>query len=155
MISWDLSQGCLLSHFSCVWLFVTPWTVACLAPLSMGFSRQEYWSALPFPSPGDLLNPKIESASLMSPIYTGKFLTTSTTWEALKHILHHQFSFRWHIRLFPICKHYFLSFISRFPFIWVLIVIILHLYYINNPSRLQRNSWLSYVSKVDGTMEQK
>ena len=42
--------------FSHVQLFVTPWTVACQAPLSMKFSRQESWSALPFPSPGDLLN---------------------------------------------------------------------------------------------------
>ena len=41
----------LLSHFSCVWLFATPWTVAHQAPASMGFSRQEYWSGLPFPSP--------------------------------------------------------------------------------------------------------
>ena len=39
---------------------VIPWTVACQAPLSMGFSRQEYWSRLPFPSPGDLLDPGIE-----------------------------------------------------------------------------------------------
>ena len=41
----------------------TPWTVACQAPLSMGFSRQEYWSGLPFPSPGDLLIPGIEPES--------------------------------------------------------------------------------------------
>ena len=40
-----------------------PWTVACQAPLSMGFSRQEYWSGLPFPSPGDLPNPGIELGS--------------------------------------------------------------------------------------------
>ena len=46
-----------LSH---VRLFVTPWTVAYKAPLSMGFSRQEYWRGLPFPSPGDLPNPGIE-----------------------------------------------------------------------------------------------
>ena len=45
---------------------VTPWTVACQAPLSMGFSRQEYWSELPCPSPGDLPNPGIEPASPMS-----------------------------------------------------------------------------------------
>ena len=44
----------VLSCFSCVWLFVTPWTIAHYAPLSMGFSRQKYWSGLPFPSPGDL-----------------------------------------------------------------------------------------------------
>ena len=42
---------------------MTPWTVACQVPLSMGFSRQEYWSGLPFPSPGDLLDPGIEPGS--------------------------------------------------------------------------------------------
>ena len=41
--------------------FETPWTVACQAPLSMGFSRQEYWRGLPFPSPGDLPDPGIEA----------------------------------------------------------------------------------------------
>ena len=49
-----------LSH---VQLFVTPWTVASQAPQSMEFSRQEYWSGLPFPSPGDLPNPGIEPGS--------------------------------------------------------------------------------------------
>ena len=49
-----------LSH---VWLFATPWTVAYQAPPSMGFSRQEYWSGLPFPSPGDLPEPGIEPGS--------------------------------------------------------------------------------------------
>ena len=48
---------------SCVQLFATPWTVACQAPLSMGFSRQEYWSGLPFPSPGDLPNPGLKPTS--------------------------------------------------------------------------------------------
>ena len=43
---------CMLRCFSCVWLSVTPWIVALQAPLSMGFSRQEYWSGLPFSSPG-------------------------------------------------------------------------------------------------------
>ena len=45
---------CMLSHFSCVWLFATPWAVARQVPLSMGFSRQAYWSGLPCPPPGDL-----------------------------------------------------------------------------------------------------
>ena len=45
-------------------LFVTPWTVACQAPLCMGFPRQEYWSGVPFPSPGDLPNPGTEPSSL-------------------------------------------------------------------------------------------
>ena len=46
-----------------VQLFATPWTVACQAPPSMGFSRQECWSGLPFPSPGDLPDPGIEPGS--------------------------------------------------------------------------------------------
>ena len=53
----------LLNHFSRVQLFVTPWTIAHQASLSMGFSRQEYWSRLPCPSPEDLPNPGIESSS--------------------------------------------------------------------------------------------
>ena len=52
-----------MKSLSCVRLFVTPWTVACQAPLSMGFSRQEYCSELPFPSPGDLPDPGIEPGS--------------------------------------------------------------------------------------------
>ena len=59
--------------FSRVRLFVTPWTVALQAPLSMGFPRQEYWSGLPFPSPGDLPNPGMEPAS---PALAEGFFTT-------------------------------------------------------------------------------
>ena len=61
--------------------FVTPWTVAQQAPQSKGFSRQECWSGLPFPSPGDLPDPVIELVSLMSPAMAGRFFTTSPTWE--------------------------------------------------------------------------
>ena len=53
----------MLSHFSHVPLFVTLWTVACHAPLSMEFSRQEYWSGLPFPLPGDLPDPSVKLGS--------------------------------------------------------------------------------------------
>ena len=53
----------MLSRLSCVQLFVTLWTVACQAPLPMEFSRHEYWSGLPFPSPGDLSDPGIEPGS--------------------------------------------------------------------------------------------
>ena len=74
----------MLSHFSHVQLFVTLWTVACQAPLSMGFSRQEYWSGLPCPPPGDLLDPGIKPMSSMSLVLAGKFFTTSATWEAPK-----------------------------------------------------------------------
>ena len=73
---------CMQSSFSCVWLFATLWTIAHQAPLSMGFSRQEYWSGLPCPPPGTLPDPGIEPVSLMSPALAGRFSTTSTTWEA-------------------------------------------------------------------------
>ena len=56
-------------------LFVTPWTVAHQAPLSMGFSRQEYWGGLPLPPPGDLPDPGIESAPLASPALAEGFFT--------------------------------------------------------------------------------
>ena len=61
---------------------MTPCTVAHQAPLSMGFSTQEYWSGLPFPSPEDLSDPEIEPVSLRSPALEGGSFTTSTTWEA-------------------------------------------------------------------------
>ena len=61
---------------------MTSWTVAHQAPLSMGFSRQEYWSGLPCPPPGDLPDPGIETQSLMSPALAGRFFTTSVTREA-------------------------------------------------------------------------
>ena len=64
------------SLLSCVRLFVTPWTVAQQAPLSAGFPRQEYWSGLPFPSPGDLSDPGIEPKSLEAPALAGGFSTT-------------------------------------------------------------------------------
>ena len=53
--------------------FETPWTVACQDPLSLGFPRQEYWSGLPFPSPGDLPRPRIKSPF---PALAGGFFTT-------------------------------------------------------------------------------
>ena len=65
--AWVLLVLCArLSRFSCVWLFATPWTVALQAYLSMGFSRQEYWSGLPFSPLGDLPNSGIKPTSLMS-----------------------------------------------------------------------------------------
>ena len=73
---------CVLSRFGRVPLFVTLWTVACQALLSMGFSRQEYWNGLLCCPPGDLPDPGIEPASLVS--CTGRqVFTASVTWEAL------------------------------------------------------------------------
>ena len=69
----------VLSHFSHVQLFVTLWTVSRQAPLTMGLSRQEYWSRLPCPPSGDLLNPGTEPISPVSPALAGGFFITSTT----------------------------------------------------------------------------
>ena len=62
---------CVLSHFSCIQLFAAPWTAAHQHPLSMGFSRQEYWNGLPFPSPGNLPNPGIQPTSPAPPAGKG------------------------------------------------------------------------------------
>ena len=70
---------CMISRFICVPLFVIPWIVAHQVPLSKGFSRQEYWSGLPFPSSGDLPDARIEPMSLASPALAGRFFTTSAT----------------------------------------------------------------------------
>ena len=92
---WSMSPKLLC----CVRLFVIPWTLACQAPLSMRFFRQEYWSGLPCPPPEDLPDPGIEPTdqTLRSHSYVsciGRpgfffFFTTSTTWEALSYQWNH------------------------------------------------------------------
>ena len=74
----------LLCVLSCVWLYATPWTLCnpCQAPLSMRYSRQEYWSGSPFSSPGNLPNSGIQPTS---PSLPSGFFTTSATWEAQSH----------------------------------------------------------------------
>ena len=69
-------HACLLSCFSHVRLFVTLWTVARQVPLSTEFSRQEYWSGLPCPTPEDLPDMEIKSMSLRSPAFAGEFFIT-------------------------------------------------------------------------------
>ena len=80
---WEEESYKVSPHLSCsvVSDSATPWTVAFQAPLSMEFSRQEYWSGLLFPPPADLPNPGIKPASLTSPALAGGFFTTSATWE--------------------------------------------------------------------------
>ena len=75
-------NACVLSRFRHVRLFVTPWIVAHQAPLSMGFSRQEYWSGFAMPSSKGSSCPGIKPASLKSPALAGGFFTTSATWKA-------------------------------------------------------------------------
>ena len=92
---WSLSDGlyqrlyvrlcacaCMLSCFSCTWLFAISKTVTCQTPLSMGFSRQEYWSGLPFPSPRDLPDLGIEPVSPMAPTLARGFFYHWATWKA-------------------------------------------------------------------------
>ena len=77
----EIVMCCWVCVFSHVRLFETPWTVACQAPLSVGFSRQEYWNRLPFSTPGDLPKPGIEPStqSLVSPALAGRFFTTAAS----------------------------------------------------------------------------
>ena len=73
--SFESSRACVLSHFSHVQLFATPWTVAHQAPLSMEFSKQEYWSGLPCPPPRDLPDPGIKPVSPPCPVLAGGSFT--------------------------------------------------------------------------------
>ena len=86
-----LTTDVCLCVFSRVQLFVALWTVAHQDPLSVGFSRQEYWSGLPFPTPGDLPSLGIEHASLASSALAGRCFTTSATQD------------RWNSEIAPRC----------------------------------------------------
>ena len=71
-------SACMLSHFTHIHLLLTLWTVARQAPLSVEFPRQEYWSGVPFPPPGDLPDPGIEPTS---PAFAGRFFSTEPPWK--------------------------------------------------------------------------
>ena len=87
--------ACMLSCFSCVRLFVTPWTVTHQAPLSIGFCRQESWSGVPFPSPRDPPDPGINLAQSASPALADRFYHWAT-WETQVLLIHTCFSqMRW------------------------------------------------------------
>ena len=77
---------CILSRFSHVQFFVTLCTIACQAPLSMGFSSQEYCRGLLCPPPGDLRDPSTKPMSPASPALAGWFFTTSAMWEDKSHV---------------------------------------------------------------------
>ena len=76
-VCWRWKTHAHLCVLSCDRVFGTPWTVACQAPLSMKFFRQEYWSGLPFPSPRNLPDPGIELTSFTSTALAGGFFTTA------------------------------------------------------------------------------
>ena len=77
---WPSVLSAVLSRFGHVQLFATPYTVARRAPLSMGFSKQGYWSGLPWSPPGDIPDPGIQSTCLIYPTLVGGFFITSATW---------------------------------------------------------------------------
>ena len=79
----NMSHCCVVKLLSRVQLFASPWTVAYQAPPSMGFSRLEYWSGLPFPSPGNLPNPGIEPGS---PAFQADTLTSAPPGKPLSQI---------------------------------------------------------------------
>ena len=76
----EIINQCLLNRLSCVWFCVTLWTAACQAPLSMGFSRQEYWSGLPCPPPGGMTQGSNLSLLRLLAL-AGRFFSTTITWE--------------------------------------------------------------------------
>ena len=82
-----VTSACVLSHFRRVWLFATLLPVDCQAPLSIGFSRQEYWSGLPCLPPRELPDPGIEPSSLRSPVLADRFFTNSAAWETRRGLL--------------------------------------------------------------------
>ena len=90
---------------SSVWLFATPWTVAHQAPQSLGFSKTEYWSGLPFPSPGDLPNPGIKPRS---PTLQADPLTSEPPWKTYIYIYTHTHTHTY------ICTHTYIYIHSQF-----------------------------------------
>ena len=82
---------------------VTPWTGARQAPLSVGFSRQEHWSGLPSPPPGDLPGPGVGLTSLLSPALARRFFTSSATWEAAQRLRKQESDSGWLTTCYYIC----------------------------------------------------
>ena len=101
-----------VSCFSCVRLFVTPWTVACQAPLSMGFSRQECWSGLPCPPPGDPPDPRMKP---VSPICRRCFTAELPGKPKIYSLYGHYFIFYiYHAHCYFLCLAIFLKICYRF-----------------------------------------
>ena len=96
----SLLHVCVLSCFSQILILVTLWTVACQAPLSMGFSKQEYWSGLPFPSPRNLRDPGIEPVLHTFHELVDGFFNSSATWETHHKLIScchtHEWRRQWH-----------------------------------------------------------
>ena len=96
---------CVLSCFNHVWLFATLWTVAHRAPLSMGFSRQEYWSGLSWPPPEDLPNPGVEPTSPVFPASAGSSLPLAPPGNSLVFVLESPFPWYGHSHSYRMPYH--------------------------------------------------
>ena len=88
-------HACMVSRFSCVWLFATLWIITHQAPLSKGFSRQECWSGLPCPPPGGLPDPGIKPKSLVSAALQADSLPTKSLGKPVSHIETPDYRTRW------------------------------------------------------------
>ena len=95
--------------------------IACQAPLSMGFSRQEYWSGLPFPSPGDLPDTEIKLTSFMSPALAGRFFATSAAHEIKRHLL---FGRKVMTNLDSILKNRDISLLTKVPIVKAMVFLV-------------------------------
>ena len=98
---------------------VTPWTVTLHAPLSVGFSRKDYWSGLPCPPPGTLPDPGIEPTSLMSPVLAGGFFTPIAIWEAHTTVYMCPNSWKYILKMDEIyCMYSLYICIEKCTFVW-------------------------------------
>ena len=102
----QVSHVCVLSLFQSCLLFATLWAVAWKTPLTVGFSRQEYWNGLPCSSPRDLPNPGIEPVSLATPALAGGFFATSANWEAYIYIYIYTYIYIHVLNFFSIIGYY-------------------------------------------------
>ena len=126
---WPQSRpcACVPSHFSCIWLFVTPRTVARQDPLSIGFSRQEYWSELLCPPPGIFPTLGLNLCLSLSPALASRFFTASATWEAQS---------RPHLSPSPCCS---VIFVMTTVILWSCIIVISLQWVFNH--RLNLSGW--------------
>ena len=128
-----------MCELNCVQLFVTPRTVAPQAPLPMGFSRQESWSGLPFPSPGDLPDPGIKPTSPKSPSLAGNYWAT---WESQNAPTKRHRLVEW------IQKHDFYTYIHIYIYIYIYVCIYICIYMSQELEilALERKHWVSVLS---------
>ena len=102
---------CAVLACSVIQLFSTPWTVARQAPLSLEFFRQEYWSGLPFPIPGDLTDPGLKSVFLASPVLASGSFTTEPPGKPIESISHSKFN--------QVSHFWMIGYVVRYIILWV------------------------------------